>query len=55
MKRIMYLHDNKKRNLYKKMEIIQKILKAFGFYSKQNFFIALILNRFDCRHVKKDS
>ena len=29
------------------MEIIQKVLKAFGFYSKQNFFIALILNRFD--------
>ena len=35
------------------MEIIQKVLKAFGFYSKQNFFIALILNRFDFNDTLK--
>ena len=46
MRRIVYLNDNKKRNLYKKMEITQKILKSVGFYSKQNFFITLNLNRF---------
>ena len=56
MRHNVYLNDNKKRNLYKKMEIIQKVLKAFGFYIKQNFFISLILNRFDFNDtLKKNS
>jgi len=46
MRRNVYLNDNKKRNLYKKTEITQKVLKVFTFYSKQKFFITLNLNRF---------
>ena len=46
MGRNVYLNDNKKRNVYKKTEITQKVVKAFAFYSKQKNFIALNLNRF---------
>lgn len=56
MRRNVYLNDNKKRNLYKKMEITQKIVKVFGFYSKQKNFIALNINRFIFnRLLKKNS
>jgi hypothetical protein len=33
------LNQNKKRNLYKKMEITQKVLKAFGFFNKKKISV----------------
>jgi len=46
MKHHIYLNDSIKRNLYKKLEITQKVLKILSYYSENNSFIALTLNRF---------
>lgn len=41
----IYLKDNKKRNLYKKIEIAQKILKMFSLYGVQKSFVTLVVNK----------
>jgi len=45
MRRKIYLKDNKKRNLYKKWEIIQKVLKTIKYYCKKERYITLNLYR----------
>lgn len=55
MRRKVYLNDNKKRNLYKKLEIIQKVLKTVKYYCKKNAFISLNLNRVYLHTIHKNS
>jgi len=55
MKQRRFLKDNKKRILYKKTEIFQKILKTLTLYTTCKSSLNLILHKFFFFKLKKDN
>ena len=55
MKQRRFLKDNKKRGLYKKTEVFQKILKVLGLYKVGSFLLSLISHKFYLSILVKDA
>lgn len=54
MKHRRYLKDNHKRLLYKKTEVLQKVLKALNLYETSKFSYSLTLRKLFCSMLVKD-
>lgn len=55
MKQRRFLKDNKKRGLYKKTEVFQKILKVLSLYQKGLFLLGLVVQKLFLIFLSKDS
>ena len=55
MKQRRFFNDNKKRNLYKKTEMLQKLLKVLSLYKKIQYSSTLLVsNLFFCKFLKNN-